>query len=490
MAIGKVGSYATTQAPQDNILQSMQYVDQLDYRAKQDRALVNEAKAKAEKAKEDAFAGDLAKINAKPTGKRGYDAPVIEAVSLLRNVMNKDYKDYKSGKINETDYNIKRNNTLAQVDLLKEKSNLVINNMKTIADMTKDNKLEYGFEEGALSLGKSIDNGWMVPELDENNNLVFIAYDEDENGNKTVVEKNGLAEFGNAKLNPTLKVDFQNEVEQFKKNNALGLEESISSNIKTGIKELKKGSNIDNNIKAFASARVQDPNFLRIAYRNATGETKYEITDPNDIKKAEDWVYQQIYDSYSKEVTKDEATQRGNLAIAQDKNRREAKKEAIQKTIAKYTAIKDEATGVRLNTKNENIIAFGEKQLPFKNLGGSKSGLNSGYITSFVLQDNGDIAVTGKALIDKGQKFKVGGKSVGLNDLFALSEDNTNPQIQQEAQAVLDSYNTAANYQDLVRIPSGSELGQLSAQAGYQSVDALKSELKKINNNPKQKIDY
>jgi len=330
MAIGRTGSFATTQAPTDNILQSMQYVDQLDYRAKQDQAKADAAKAAAKSKQDEEFNKDLEKARAVTTGNRGYDAPVIDAVRSLADKMANDYMNLSSGKLSTAEYNVKKNNLLSQVDLLKQKSEGINKNYGIYNEMLKAGKLEDGFDEGVLGLGKAIDNGHVTSEVDENGNVIMIAWEVDENNKPIrIIEKTPLAEFGNSKLTPVTKIEFQKDIEQFKKNNELGLQESLGYNTKTGIKELKKGSNIDRNIIAFSKAKVKDPNFLKVAYRNATGETIYDAEeiskDPEKVKKAEDWAYNQLFDSYSKEVTKDEAASRARLQEEKRKNKEEEK---------------------------------------------------------------------------------------------------------------------------------------------------------------------
>lgn len=484
--IGSKFSYAQVEAPKDSIQESMQYVNELDYRAKQDRLKAEEAKAKAQKEKDDAMATDLEKIKAISVGKRGYDAPVIEAANLLRKQYADNYRDLNSGKLSKTEFEIKKNNIFSQVDLMKQKSQSIIDKTKTLSEMLKDGKLEDGFEDKALKLGKSIDNGHIYTELDSDGNVNMIAYDVDENGNKTIIEKSSLADFGNSSLNPVTKVNYQKEIEEFKKNNALGLIESLGTNIKTGVKELKKGSNIDKNIEAFAEAKVSDPNALSVAYRNATGNFETDIKDPEKIKIAKDWIYNQTFNSYAKEINVDEATQRANLSLQRQKYADEKKKEEIQKIQAVFDKqlTHDDFTNRTLspNAVNPNMIGFEDKKITFSNLGGAKSGLNNGYITGFVLQKDGKVIVTGKALKDKGQKFKAGGKEMNIAEAFSqMNSDSTPQSVKDELQPQLDSYSISANYGNFIREVSGPELAGFARIAGYDSPNEVKSELKRLN---------
>lgn len=392
--IGSRGTYAQIEAPKDNILESMQYVDQLDYRAKQDHLKAQEAKAKAQKEKDEAMATDLEKIKAVPIGKRGYDAPVIEAANLLRKQYANNYRDLNSGKLSKTEFEIKKNNIFSQVDLMKQKSQSIIDKTKTLSDMLKEGKLEDGFEEKALKLGKSIDNGHIYTELDADGNVNMIAYDVDENGNKTIVEKSSLADFGNSSLNPITRVNYQKEIEDFKKNNTLGLVESLGTNTKIGIKELKKGSNIDKNIEAFAEAKVSDPNALSVAYRNATGNFETDIKDPEKIKIAKDWIYNQTFNSYAKEINVDEATQRSKLALDRQERADKLRKEQEDKPTVEVVETPPSygEAGIRPKSGYKTVSIGAGKQVPIQQISlfryGKQHSINSAYLNSYTVVQN------------------------------------------------------------------------------------------------------
>jgi hypothetical protein len=372
MAIGRTGSFATTQAPTDNILQSMQYVDQLDYRAKQDKAKEDAAKAKAEAEKDLEFKGSLEKAKAVLTGKRGYDAPIISAVSLLSENLADAHRDYRSGKMSKTEYEIKNNNILGQVDLMSQKSKLIIDQQKTLTKMIEDGKVADGFENTGIELSKAMEEGSIIPEMDSNGNVIFTAWKLDENGKPTdIIEKNQLSDFGNVSFSPVANIDFQEELKVFKGNNPLGLIESISGLQKTGVKELSPTT--DKNIKAYAEAKVRDKDALSVAYRNATGSIERNITDPDKIKKAEDWIYQNFKDSYTKEVFKGEATQAARLAEEKRKNRLEEEDDKPSYNIVETPPQYGEL-GVAPAKGYKTVSVTQKKQTPVNNIVGKVDG--------------------------------------------------------------------------------------------------------------------
>ena len=484
MAIGVRNSYATTQAPEDNILQSMQYVDQLDYRAKKDQALQDQAKAK--KAEENLKEIDdyRNKFGVNLTGNQSVNDLVIPYASQARDKAADLTKRIQLSSNNQEKAQLmaERNRIVQSFDVLKQVPDVLNAKAKEIADGVEKGKYNERDVDAVQEVLGQLEKGQAHLYVDDNGQARITTFKTDESGNPTgIIEKEQtIVELINS-ATPYLKPTYDAKG---------GIAEQFTSQVKLDETEVQKGfttitqQQLSDRVKEQAKKKGQEvatiDSEVYELWQRMGNDPKRKFSE-EDRQKVAEYVEKDLLARYNTTFKK-EIDQSGILA--QQKFAEEKKQQAIQKAVADYTPIVDEATNVRLNTKNKKIISFSEKALPFKNLGGSKSGLNSGYVTSFVLQDNGDIAITGKALIDKGQKFKVGGKSVGLNDLFALSEDNSNPQIQQEAQAVLDSYNTAANYQNLVRVPSGPQLGQLAAQAGYTSVDELKNELKQLNNNP------
>jgi len=187
------------------------------------------------------------------------------------------------------------------------------------------------------------------------------------------------------------------------------------------------------------------------------------------------------YTDKSDKTDVDYGAQTGRMA-----ERRQAKKEEVQRIQATFDeqVASDDFNNTKLSSGkvNKNMISVADNKVKFNNLGGDKSRLNNGYITGFALQKDGKIIVTGKALVDKGQKFKVGGQDMNIDQMMKSAENGN-----EEAKLALDSYSTSANYGKFVREVSGPELAGFAKMSGYNSVNELKSELKQINNNPEDK---
>jgi len=129
-----------------------------------------------------------------------------------------------------------------------------------------------------------------------------------------------------------------------------------------------------------------------------------------------------------------------------------------------------------------NGIGVSSNKVQFKNLGGDKSGLNSGYIETFTKdKKTGDIVVIGKALKTKGAKFKLGNQTLNFEKLETAANGGN-----KDAQLQLNQYMQANNYGTFVRRIGEEEVAPLVLQAGYGSVKELKAELDKQNPKNKQ----
>ena len=180
---------------------------------------------------------------------------------------------------------------------------------------------------------------------------------------------------------------------------------------------------------------------------------------------------------FTKEENVDYSSQQSRMEYNDDK-----KKEEIQRIVSVFDGKNGYDDFVKRQTSTDkvkpNMISIPDGQLKFNNIGGAKSGLNNGYITGFALANDGKIIVTGKALIDKGKKFKVGGNEMDFNKLMD-SANNGNT----EAQAELDAYSTPSNYGNFIRYVNDTDLSGYARKAGYKNSKDLLLELKKMNKN-------
>lgn len=187
--------------------------------------------------------------------------------------------------------------------------------------------------------------------------------------------------------------------------------------------------------------------------RSKGGEKREFITDPIEFQK--------LQDARAKE-------QKNKPLRTPIKITENLKDEFAQKNIS-ANAVLPNAIGV---TKGGNGI-------PFKNIGGEKTGVNSGFVTGFALDRNtGQVVVYGKALKSKGKKFKIN------NNVFSFQElENEANSGNEEAKLALNEYREGDNYGDFVRSMSEKGAAPFVLEAGYSSVEELINELKAMNQN-------
>lgn len=161
-----------------------------------------------------------------------------------------------------------------------------------------------------------------------------------------------------------------------------------------------------------------------------------------------------------------EARQAAKDARAEKK---ENEKTAVERTQTTFDSSmrKDDFTGnvLQKDVVLPNMIGIKGENLRFKNLGGKDSGLNDGFVNGFGLDNRGNVIVTGKALISKGNKYKAGESSDELPD----------------GSLNLNSYSTGNNYGNFRRKLKSVELNDLLSRAGYSSEEELKADLRRIN---------
>ena len=490
--VGKVGSFATVDKVDDSIGQAFKDVNALYDASAEKRKKEEDAKKTAEQAKETAKLADLEKVKGVTSGKKGADSIVISSISKLSDKLSANYRALDSGQMSQTEFNIQKTNIFRQVDYVNQASKRTATRATAYEKDMMDGKFAPGFEQGALEYGNSLNNGNAYTEVDENGNLDLMLFNEDENGDRKILEKSNISTFGTEAFSGVLNFDYVEDLKNFIANNPMAVDEKFKGNSIVGKTEITP--QIKSAIDSHVNSLLTDPNKLSIAYQQATGKAEENITDPAKIKIAKEAKVKMYEDAYNPKTEVKEALGRASHNLAVTRNNQEQKKTEVTTTQAIFDAqtanddFDNDGKGKNIGTEkfHPNMVSVPGGAVKFSNIGGvGKEGskpINNGYVTGFAIQKNGKVIVTGKAIIDKGKKFKVGNKNLVLNDLLNLIEDpNTSPAIKEEAQAELDSYSTAANMGQFVREVSSTELTDFARRAKLGTPEELKARLKKMN---------
>lgn len=476
-AIGKIGSFATDKPLEDAIGPAIKYNEQMAFKYREE---AEKAKEKQDAIKKANQATPELKAITTPYSNR--NAFIYDTLNKLKTGMVEKQRLADLGKISQQESNLFKQNALQNIDLLNQSSKRITDLNANMAKLISEGKVADGFEKDALALGGAVDKNQLHPEVNPDGTLNITVYDVDADGKKRILDSGGLDKIGEVAYTPVRNVKFEDYLKQFRETHPMDFIEKLGYNQKTGIKQLTP--RLENSINDYADALLADKDALAVAYKNATGNVKRDITDIKDIQLAKDYLTDYIKNSYNKELNVDEATQRASLAhrMAQDK-----KDEIQAKPFVSETPLRNDIKGDNLDPKSyyKGSIGFDEGKLKFNNLGGKSSGINNGYVTSFHLEKDGHVIATAKYLIDKGQKFKLpNGKQVNFVTASDLYDDpKTDPSTKAALAPQLDSYTTSASYGDTYKIYSGDspELNSLARKAGYNSKDALVSDLRKLN---------
>lgn len=241
-----------------------------------------------------------------------------------------------------------------------------------------------------------------------------------------------------------------------------------------------EGDLLQNSVKRFLFNDDGTPTAPLLAF------ARQRNLDPNDLGNLEQIQRDYMNDVFMRTKRGKETEVDGRLAFDKTKDARDndvkqivvdfdnqlTKDDFVQKTLNK-------------NAVQSKMISVEEGKVKFKNLGGENSKLNDGYVTGFALQKDNTVIVTGKALKTKNANVKVGNNTFTVSQAIKMADDGN-----AEAKTALDSYTVPNNYGKFIRKVSGTELGSFAAQAGFESVDALKTALKDANKTESTTDDF
>lgn len=493
MAIGNVNTYLTDAPLQKNYIgEAMDNVEQNGFRYRQEQRLADEKKKLAKEKQDAELETDLGKIKSDTTKFSTQNALIIDAMTKLKNGVGQKAKEMNEGKISRLDYNIYKSNAEAQIGLIDQSAKRINAQAQAYAKDVAEQKIPSGFEENALNFGGAYEKNNIYLELQPDGTFKTMVYDDTDPNNIKILDKGDLSTIGQNAFTPVYKYDFDKDKTEFLKTYPKVLNERLIGETKVGTKSISP--EIEKAMDLKIDSIIKDRNALAIRAREITGNPNPNVTDPDVINQVVSKIKDEFMGMYSPEKTIDEATQRASEARARKKD---AKDEIVIGT-AKFgdrrsdnfmefetkaknstggTTTTKHIQGVDGDTVYQNIITVGEGKLPFKNLGGSNSKLNGGYVEGFTKdKKTGDIVVTGKALKEKGVKFKVNGKLVELQELQKMAEDGN-----YEAQAKLDNYSSGDNYGTFVRRVPEIEVSNLLLKTPIKTIANLNKQLDELN---------
>lgn len=477
-------AYATINPIKTNIGDVVQGIEQMDFAYREEQRKIDAIK-QAQKEKEaeklEKLRAKFKPINIEATGVKSIDE--VNAQTLLKavNTWSELDKQLALAKTSEEQANV-----VVQLQKLQSLPNYLKLAQDAFVAQAKDvqTKIEKGEIKQTpelLSKLQSFSQGYLDVELDDNMMPVLGLWDKDGDGKPDPITYDKMISgqiFG--ELIPN--VDFSGNF--------------MNVGTKIGTVKSQTDSNFVKNTKLFtpdelnktaarAELYLENGQLSPVAksYLYDKGVRDFQNVPEDLLNKMEQDAINIMKTVQKKEniTDKDYSAETSRMS-----ERRQAKKEEIERIYGKFdnqSSVDDfAATGKKEAVKKEtfynNIIAIPDSKLKFKNLQGAESGINNGFVNGFVLRKDGEIVVTGKALKDKGKKFKVGDNEFNLEELQNMASEGN-----EQAKLALDSYSTSSNYGNFVRKVSGPELSGLAKQAGYKDVESLEKELKEINKN-------
>lgn len=340
MAIGKVGSYATTEAPKDPLLDTLQNIEQVGFQKRAEDRAIEDARKKAKKEQEDELAADIAKIKSDTTKYATKNAVIIDTVTKLQQGIAKKAKDYEAGRISKTDYNIYKTNAESQIGLMDQAAKSINKQSTEFATMLEKGLIAPGFEMNALNAGGAYDKNNMMFEVNEDGTITGYLYDNTDPNNPKIIDKNGLANFGQKPFTPVMNYDLDKDKKEFITTYPKVLNEKFVGDTKVGTKGI--APEIEKAIDLKVDAILANKNALAIKAKEITGEANPFVEDEEIINKVRENLKKEFIGMYAKEKMVDEATGRGNLKLARTKAEKEEEKPVygVVKTPPTYAVAK------------------------------------------------------------------------------------------------------------------------------------------------------
>lgn len=310
MAIGRVGSFATDSPLANNYIgQALTDTENQGFRYRQERRNIADAKKKEEEDKQTEISTGPGSIDQVKTSKFAtHNALAIDGAGKLYKYIADKGRLYSQGKISKVEFEIAKQNAKAQISQMNQATERINGQVADYSKMIEQGKIASGFEQNALELGKAYDNVNMYfDEVGDDGILNVVAYDD----NGKIIEKSGLAKFGQNAFTPVSAFDIDKDKSEFIKTYPKVLRENLGYTSKTGIKGITP--EIENAIELKVDALVKDRNALANANYKRTGVPNPNVTDPEEIKKTKESLRQEYLAMYSPEETIEEATQRNAL---------------------------------------------------------------------------------------------------------------------------------------------------------------------------------
>lgn len=499
MAIGQRNSYGTDAPISPNYLgDALTQVDNMEFRNRQEKRLIADKKEAERKA-------NLVKDDFDPTVELTGNQSINDLSIPFSIQSAKRYSD-NVNKINATTNLAERSRYMQENQRIKQNFDnyaqvpkILNTKMSEILAGVKEGKLNERDAERAGHMLDSLNSGKARVTLDENSIPRLTTFkvtptgelELDAQGKPIVLAENqdlaSMIKSFEVHPNSTYDTDLASATDKFK------LDKNSWETNGNKITREVKDQRTEDVANAFAQAKVSLPH------------ERFELSQRTGIPETDIDALKQVVAKQFKDKINETKLQDHDYAF--DTNARENRKEAkeeVQSATAQFGEYrednflgdKDKGKHISGDTVLQNMVTFPENKLTFKNLGGERSKLNSGFVEGITKDKNSNrFVITGKALKDKNVKFKMpDGKLLDLLSAQQKLQDGSTPQqVRESLQAQLDSYSQGDNYGSFTRIVPESEVSGLMLKTKFKTVSALNKKLKELNQDEekaKPKIDY
>jgi hypothetical protein len=462
MAIGRVGSYANIQPVNDPLAGAITFADDVFARKRKEDADKLALQKKEKEAKQAQDEKDL-NIQGEFTGYGTPDGAMMSALVKAKEKLSDDMRKRDSGEISRSEYNIRKQNLMTNIDYLKNKAKNINTQSTNYAEMIKKGEVATPFTQDAMRFGGALEKGNIDVEIDEKSNFNYKVFDKNtETGEVSIVEKGNILEFGNESFAPVRSFNFDEDLELFKKNNPRKITETKNGLLMEEITDI--GENTKKNIQTQVNGLLQDPDILSNAYYLSGGNPERNITDPKKIQQAKDYLVSKYTNSFEKDIKLQEAVQAARLNRDIQKDKEKEATYGVVETPPEFTK-----AGVIPRKGYKTVSVTGSK--PVARIGQfNLASLDSYTVTT---KPDGQRAVT--AVITY-PDVKTSTMAPAEKNLFleALNKQDNGQSLTQEEDLVIQKATKGAEFKKEVINLSEKEAYKYAQQMGFENVNQMK----------------
>jgi len=385
--VGRIGSFATTEAPKDPLLDTLQNIEQVGFQKRAEKRLTDDIKAKERKAQIDEDVAWDGKFDPTIVGNSKIDDPMLNMSFKAKNRVGQIRQELRSKALpyeKEVALRSEMNKIAQSFDVANQTPKIIMERAKEIAkNIDKYDQQEVSVIE---SIAKQLETGKYEVNYDDQGVGRVKIFKTDESGKPIgILKETTLADLAN-EFQPTLKSTYKEDLQKYAKDYEVSkttTQDYSGREIIDQRVDRRPGSRDYNNAMEYAKVIISKPNERKIIARNNN-------LDPNDEQGMLKFITTDILNAIP-----DEYSNKADARLAFDRAK-EAKKE--KEDIATIEVVETPPVyaekGVKPKKGYKTVSVMGGKPVQqivtYETINGKKQPLkmDTAFLNSYTVVDN------------------------------------------------------------------------------------------------------